>query len=105
MQTRQVENTRNTRFGTNRGRLPCVFRRSQARAVCSRHALRKFVSENPRGRLPCRGSKRKIPMPHLNDTGIPTYLETKPYKAYCKGISNDFTTHCASLSSMNQYSE
>ena len=30
MQTWQAENTRNTRFGTNRGRLPRVFRRSQA---------------------------------------------------------------------------
>ena len=32
-------------------------------------------------------------------------FRNKIYEAYGKGISNDFTTHCASLSRMNQYSE
>ena len=40
-----------------------------------------------------RGRKRKIPIPHLNDTGIPPIQEQFVYEAYGKGISNDFTTH------------
>lgn len=49
-------------------------------------------TENPDATL-----KRHRDSPHI--------LKQIPYEPYGKGISNDFTTHCASLSRMNQYSE
>ena len=51
------------------------------------------------------GSKTENPDATTDDTGISTYPVTKFLAFYGKGISNDFTTHCASLSRMNQYSE
>ena len=51
------------------------------------------------------GSRTGNPDAITDDTEISIYPGIKFLAFYGKGISNDFTTHCASLSRMNQYSE
>ena len=63
------EKIRNTRFGTNRGRLPDFFTKpSHRRSLAAVTARRNFVAENQRARKP-RVNKRKNP--HARAQGFP----------------------------------
>ena len=81
-----------------------LFTQAREASFAAAPAFRCFVSENRTERNAHR-FKNRNPDATIDDTGIPTYPITKLLAFYGKGISNDFTTHCASLSRMNQYSE
>lgn len=97
---------RNTRFGTNRGRLPDAFHTGKRSVVRRRPGLPLLCIGKPDGAERPQVQRQEIPMPQPMTPGFQDKIfRNKIYEAYGKGISNDFTTHCASLSRMNQYSE
>jgi hypothetical protein len=68
--TGQVERGRNTRFGTNRGRLPDAFHAGKWSVVRRRHGLPLLCSGKSAGAERPQVQKQEIPMPHPMTPGF-----------------------------------